>query len=64
MPNPDYTLLTDELEKNEQICLSLKGLIDSHCTQHTLSVLAEELCDKAEHLKNRYGTFIFYKEGS
>jgi hypothetical protein len=63
MSTPDYTSLTAELEKNEQICLSLKGLIDCSCTQETLSVLAEELCDKAEHLKNRYGTFIFDKEG-
>lgn len=57
MTNPDYTLLPKELEKNEQMCMSLKSLIDNDCSRETLSVLADELCDRTEFLKNRYCTF-------
>ncbi|MBU2871372.1 hypothetical protein [Colwellia sp. E2M01] len=55
MPNQDYTSLASELEKNEQICISLKSLIDSDCSKQTLSVLAEELCDKSETIKYLFG---------
>jgi len=57
MTIPNYTLLTAELEKNEQMCMSLKALIDFGCSRDTLSVLAEELCDQTESMKNRYGVF-------
>lgn len=57
MPNQDHTLLTSELEKNDQFCLGLKSLIDSGCSQQTLSTLVDELCDKSEILKNTFGTF-------
>jgi hypothetical protein len=57
MSNEDCTLLTSELEKNEQFCHGLKSLIDSGCSMETLSELAEELCDKSESLKNRFGVF-------
>jgi len=57
MSNQDHTLLTSELEKNEQICLGLKVLIDSGCSRESLSAVAEELCDRSELLKNKYGTF-------
>lgn len=54
MTNKDYTLLPSELEKNEQLCISLKALIDNDCSRKTLSIIAEELCDSIEILKNRY----------
>ena len=57
MSNQDCTLLTNELEKNEQFCMSLKSLIDSGCSKESLSVVAEELCDRAELIKNTYGSF-------
>jgi hypothetical protein len=57
MTIPDYTLLTVELEKNEQMCTSLKALIDFGCSRETLSVIAEELCEQTEIMKNRYGIF-------
>lgn len=57
MSEQDYTLLTNELEKNEQICISLKLLIDNDCSKEVLSILVEELCDKSEHMKNRFGVF-------
>ena len=57
MSNQDCTLLTSELEKNEQFCLGFKSLIDSGCSQEALSALAEELCDKSESLKNKFGVF-------
>jgi len=50
-------LLTNELEKNEQICMSLKSLIDNDCSKEVLSTLAEELCDKSEYMKNTFGVF-------
>lgn len=53
MSNQDNTLLTRELEKNVQFCLSLKSLIDSGCSIQTLSTLAEELCDNSENLLHR-----------
>jgi hypothetical protein len=55
MPNQDCTLLTNELEKNEQFCMSLKSLIDSGCSKKTLSALAEEICDKSETIKYMFG---------
>lgn len=57
MSKQDYTLLTSELEKNEQICMSLKSLIDNDCSKEVLSTLAEELCDKSEQMKNTFGVF-------
>lgn len=57
MPNQDYTLLTSELEKNDQICMSLKLLIDNDCSKEIVSALAEELCDKSEYMKSRFGVF-------
>jgi hypothetical protein len=57
MSNQDCTLLTSELEKNEQFCQSLKTLIQNGCSRETLSVLAEELCDNSESIRNRFGTF-------
>ncbi|WP_157465853.1 hypothetical protein [Colwellia sp. TT2012] len=57
MPKEDYTLLTRELEKNDQFCMSLKSLIDNDCSKEVLSALAEELCDKSEYMKNRFGVF-------
>ena len=57
MPKQDYTLLTSELEKNDQFCMSLKSLIDNGCSKEVLSALAEELCDKSEYMKNRFGVF-------
>lgn len=57
MSNKNSTLLTSELEKNDQFCLGLKSLIDSGCSQQALSTLVEELCDKSESLKNTFGTF-------
>ncbi len=49
--------LTNELELNEQFCLSLKSLIDSGCSRESLSTIAEELCDRAESIKNKHGSF-------
>lgn len=57
MSNQDCTSLTHELEKNEQICIGLKALIDNGCSRESLSVLAEELCDRSESLKNKYGSY-------
>ena len=54
MTNQDYTVLKNELEKNEQFCMSVKSLIDNGCSRETLSMLAEELCDRAESIKNTY----------
>lgn len=57
MSKQDYTSLTSELESNEQFCMSLKSLIDSDCCRESLSVIAEELCDRSEQLKYKFGTF-------
>ena len=57
MPKQDYTSLTNELEKNEQLCISLKSLVDSGCSKESLSTVVEELCDRAEYIKNQYGSF-------
>ncbi len=55
MSNKNSTLLMSELEENEQFCMSLKSLIDSNCSNKTLSILAEELCDKSESIKFLFG---------
>jgi hypothetical protein len=57
MPKQDYTLLTSELETNDQFCMSLKSLIDNDCSKEVLLALAEELCDNSEYMKNRFGVF-------
>ena len=57
MSNQDCTLLTSELEKNNQFCIGLKSLIDGDCSKEALLSLTEELCDKSESLVHRFGTF-------
>ncbi|MEY8213798.1 MAG: hypothetical protein RPR97_04845 [Colwellia sp.] len=57
MSNIDTTSLTNDLEKNEQICIGLKSLINSACSRESLSAIVEELCDRSESLKNKCGTF-------
>lgn len=57
MSSQKDTLLTNELEKNQQICLGLKALVDSGFSHQSLSVVVDELCDKSDSLKNTFGTF-------
>lgn len=57
MSDTNKARLTNDLEKNEMLCLGLKALIDSGSSQNSLSVVVEELCDSSESLRNKYGTF-------
>jgi len=57
MSDTNKARLTNDLEKNEMLCLGLKSLIDSGSSQNSLSVVVEELCDNSESLRNKYGTF-------
>jgi hypothetical protein len=57
MSNQESSQINSELEANEQFCMSLKSLIDNGCCRKTLSLIAEELCDRAESIKHQYGTF-------
>jgi hypothetical protein len=55
MTKKDNTVLTKELENNEQFCIALKTLINIGSDKEVVDDLLERLCDRAESLTLKFG---------